>query len=410
MRALRLLRYGLQNLHWIAVTFWAVLIVVTTTKFLLKPNMHSVYPGYAFCARAWWNGDLFAMDRDAIMYSRQYSPAFTELLAPFSMLPDPIGGALWFLVSVGTLLTGFHRFLALDRLHRQGQALAFLILPWMGLASIYNGQANILMIGCMVWSVTLIARQQWWLGALMLALPVAFKTYPIALVMLLLPFYWRRLAIPFVSTLVGLYLLPFLFHPVADVMVRYQEWLAFLISGEQYARFEQVDFRSFLARAGLVIPHAEYIWMQAATGLFALVCLKHWHDLEPRSDGTLGRNAFILSSLWMVCFGPATEEATYLLAGPAVAWILVRAIHRDAISETSHDRFAISSAVTVVLIGLAIVAGPLQTSILGEGTRQAVHYARLAPLCMLLFTVTYLWQETRSLQGYGWQMASRDPG
>lgn len=370
-----------------ARTLWITLLIGLTVKCLVQPTIHSVYPHYAAAGHSWWTAGTSASVSIAYL-QRQYGPLFGDLIQPFCWLPDSYGGVLWTLVSLGVLLTGFHRLLKvlLPRPTEPAIGAAFLLLPWIGLASLSNGQANTLITGCLAWGMESFARRRWLRAGLWLALPACIKTYPAALPLLLAALFPRRFAGAFVIALIGLVSVPFLFHPAPVVLERYRDWVAFLTSGQHTTSgFVTMEFRALLGRWIMTVDPAIYVLVELFAGILVFAAC-WWLQHQPMVDERrLLQQAFLLTSCWLVLFGPATEEATYLLVSPAVAVMLLAAWQDGA---APMDR--------VVVVLAALSAGPLQTAILGEGFRRFVFDHKLAPLALTILFGRQLWQVARA--------------
>ena len=357
-----------------ALGFWVVLLIGIVAKCVLAPTVHSVYPVYAETGRDWWLGSATESAVGVDLLKRQYAPFFAELMAPFCLLPDRLGGALWSVLSVAVFLTGFDRLLRTlpaRGVTQREWGWAMLLVPWFGVASLFNGQANTLIAGCLLWAVVLVKRERWFAAALLLAVPACIKTYPAAMALTLIWLHPRKLGPRFLLASLFLCALPFVTHPAAEVAARYRSWVDFLGSGQHYeSGLTVIDLRTFLATWAFEISPRAYLPVQLAAAGFVLAGVQASRRRGEPGARTL-LDAYVSVSLWMVLFGPATEEATYLLAAPAVAWTLV---------EAERQRNLSSERIPLGL--LAAFTGPLQSSILGEPLRRWVLAWRLAPLAL----------------------------
>lgn len=377
--------------HWYnaGLILWCVLLVVVTAKCVFKPKMHSVYPSYIQTVRANLRYAGVEHSVESAYISRQYGPVFTDLLAPFCPLDDRLGGTLWSLGSLGILLSAFYHLLTtyVENLNRKQLGIALLLLPWMGLASLYNGQLNIAITGLLLWGAIACQNRRWWTASILFAIPTAIKIYPVAMAMVFIALYPRQLLGRFAVTVLAVCCFPFLLHPASEVVAEYLQWMQYLASGEHYTlQLVRVDVRTFVETWIGPITTAGFLPVQMFSGMviaFLVLCRQNvegfWKEGENKA---LGLAAYSMTSLWLVLFGPATEEATYLLAAPAVALLLMTRLTSLGCTVTN-----------LCLCTAAVVAGPLQTSILGETVRKWVLSWKLAPLALLALFIFMLGRE-----------------
>ena len=364
----------------VAFGFWALFIIVVIVKCFVAPRTHAMYPSYAATGRIWW----FA-STDPDLGIGIYGPFFAQLIGPFCALPDELGGALWYVFSFLFVLFGLYKFLTkvLPELDSKTISIFFLLVPWCGIASFYNGQVNLIIVGCFLWAIVAILANHWLLASFALAVPVAIKAYPIAMAMVLIGLYPKKLFHRFLFATIILLCLPFVFHKPDFVLQQYADWLSCLTAGTRYTRWAHTDFRTFLARWFVTISPENYIPVQVITGLWVGLCA-YIYRLSSDSKRETLLYAYILTSIWLVLFGPASEEATYILASPAACWLLIDAYRQKKIIPLVYLTIA------------ALFVGPFQTSIFGEPFRKWVLAQKLAPLGLTIF---FLHQSVRAFQG-----------
>ena len=134
------------------------------------------------------------------------------------------------------------------------------------------------------------------------------------------------------------------------------------------------DVRLLLCRWLAPVPARAFVPVQVATGGLVLACalVRRRRTGDDRDALTY---AYGLTSMWLVLFGPCTQTATYLLAGPAVALLLVDAARRG-----------VGPATWAVLGPATVFAGPLQTTVLGHAPWHWGQDARVGVigLCVLI--------------------------
>jgi hypothetical protein len=345
-------------------------IVVVAIKAVISLDKHTVYPEYADAGRDIWT------DEPLGFVARQYLPFFSLAMTPLAALPDRLACPLWAILNLVVYFTGLRAFHRNFLPHRSG-APVLAVGMLVGLSSLWNQQANALILGCLLWGTAALHRGRWWLAAGCLAIP-AFKIYPLALGLVFAVFSprwgWR-----WAIVVAALVLVPFLLLGPGTAWTRYI-WIAeYAAEGVHSLRFNLVGVREWLMRHHYEMDMRSFFFVQAFTGaLIPLVLL-----LNP--DAVL-RRGFVLVSLWFVTFGPSVEAPTYLLAAPALAMLLVEARQRDAWIAFGF------------VLGTILLCGPAQTSLLGSEVQRWL--AQNKPACVVL-TAAWVWQLADAfLQGW----------
>src|SRR5260221_12047778 len=132
----------------LAAALWVSLVGAVTVKNLVGPHEHTLFPLYSQTAHENW-GDAPGESSPfgPSPFGRQYLPYFADLIAPFAYLPEPTGATLWTLVSLAVFISGMLRFFALagrGELNPNSWSVLLLAVPWLGMESFNNGQANVL--------------------------------------------------------------------------------------------------------------------------------------------------------------------------------------------------------------------------------------------------------------------------
>ncbi len=220
---------------------WIMLACAVSVKAVLVPVKHSVYPCFEAGGRAWLAGiELYPF---CCEHEFRYGPVCAMALAPLARLPSAWGGLLWIWLDLGVF------FLALQALMKRilpgpwtpGRASVFLCLVWLGIVrSIWSGQSNLLIVGLVALGVVAMAHKRWWLAALMLAIPVHIKVWPLAATGLLVACRPRQLAVRSAVCLLGVGALPLLTKPYDWVWRQYCGWYGALV-GRAELRHEYRD-------------------------------------------------------------------------------------------------------------------------------------------------------------------------
>lgn len=319
-----------------AVTLWGILLLGVCCYVLLWPKSHTVYTIFERAAEDWRAGkDLYGGQPDMDRY--RYSPAVAVFFVPFTLLPLGVGGVAWRLLSAAVYLGGlaaWGRYLlagdpeAKDR--RRALAVLFLLVLPLSVTNLRNGQTNALILGLLMLSLTAATRQRWNLAALCLAVATLVKVYPIAVGLLLVLLYPRRLGPRLAVALVAGIALPFLCQRPEYVAQQYANWRDHLASDHRINERTDMAYRD----VRLLLPDAVapadlqgYLVIQlAAAGAAAvLVAAGRVRELPTRRLLPL---VLALGCGWMTVFGSATEGATYLLLAAPAAWAVLDASRR----------------------------------------------------------------------------------
>ncbi len=301
---------------------WSLVMAVIAGRLLFGPPKGSVYPTFARAGADWLAAADLYNHTDALY---RYSPLVAALFTPFSLLPDRLAEVLWRLVNVGVYLAalGWWQRTSLPRtLSRSQVAVLFLLALPLSIGSLNNGQSNALVLGLLLMAVAAVTVERWNLSAVSLALAVSFKIYPLAIALLLVLAYPRRLGWRFALALAASAAAPFLLQDSTYVAGQYASWFHYL-QGDQRIDIALTaagrDLRLICRLAGLGISPAAYAALQllGAAGVAALVLAGRYAQWPERRLLTA---LLAWGSAWMLLLGPATESCTYILLAPSLAW------------------------------------------------------------------------------------------
>ena len=323
----------------VALAIWGVLLLFVSVRTLVAPASKTVYPIFSASGRFWWTStDLYEPHRPTnVQDGYRYSPTCAILFTPFAIFPDAIGGVLWRLFSAAALLGAFGWF-ARAVLPSQAAthfAMMTLLILSLSIQSVSNGQANLVVIACMLGAVAAVKVERWNLASSLIALAFIFKLYPLALGMVLVLLYPRQLwRIP-LACLASL-AAPFFFQHPVYVIDQYEKWIA-LIGSEDRANIQldhmYRDAWLLIHLYGIPISRKFYLLLQVAGGAgVAILCWQRqragW-PTEPLLASTLA-----LTTAWMMLLGPATESSSFALLAPSFAWSVVEGLN----AKTRHVR------------------------------------------------------------------------
>jgi len=347
---------------------WTAFLVVVLVRSYLEPHQHSVYPIFANAAREWQQGvDIYhsTVPHDYLDRFR-YAPIVAVCFAPFAALPDAIGGVLWRLVNAAVFFVGvvaFARsvFPGHANLNRKTVAmLAGLLFP-LSLGSINNAQSNTLIVGCLLLGTAAAVEARWNLAALCLAVPVLFKVYPLSVVALLLLVQprlgWRVGA----AVAVGC-LLPFALQEPSFVAQAYESWVNQVALDNRHTTPLENSYRDFHLLTRLVgLPMAErsyQVLQLVVAAVLAAVVVRGGRLGWPKSRQL--RAAFDLGCCWIILFGPATENSTYALLAPTLAFAAWESLQDG---QPAWQRLWLAATVSLFIIAVVVIATPLGKSV-----------------------------------------------
>jgi hypothetical protein len=336
---------------------WLCVIAGLAIHAFFLPYSHSVYDIYLGAARRWLAGDdLYVRTRD---YYR-YSPLFAMLLAPLAVLPDGASAAAWKLLNGGVFLAGLYawgRQLNPRRLSANEIAAQLLLALPLALHSLYNSQANLMMLGSLLLGLAAAGEGKWNRAAIWIAWATLIKGYPLAMALILIGLFPRQFAGRFLLSLAGGLLLPLAAGRASVVVMQYQSWWRHLRDSAEIMRERLRSIDQLFVLCGHPLSEHTFALLGALAGAAVmLLCLAIARRTADRREVVF--RSFLWFSLWVVLFGPATESCTYAVAAPAIAWALVEAWHR-------RSRWP----QRVMLAASLLMMGPMVTDMFGKTIR-----------------------------------------
>lgn len=365
----------------LAIGLWLVLAVVIAGKTVQNPKNHSTYPLFHDASLAWWNG-VCVYDRDSFGGQYRYGPSFAMVLGPIAWLPNEIGAVLWALINVGIafwatwalaqrVLPGMQSSLARNLL------LAVSVFP--SAHCLYSSQTNLLIFSLVAFAAIAILDERWWLAALLLAIPIHIKVWPLAAALLLAACWPRRLAWRLPIALAAVAALPLLAKPSAWVCEQYVQWYRLLV-GPAQIRHTYRDAWTIWELISSPVDPRWYAALQLATAAAVLgLCLWQSSRLPPQR-----RILLVLAcwASWQLVFGPGTERNTFALIAPLTSWAIVVAV----LEKRGRWLMALSYSLTLL-------------SAIG-GVEDLLPWLKaLHPIGVLLFFAWFLWWHCREADG-----------
>lgn len=383
------------RLERLAVLVWGGVLLFVCVRVFITPATKTVYPIFSASARLWWSGiDTYEPGRPLdVQTGYRYSPACSIAFTPFAIFPDSIGGVLWRLFNVAALLGAlawFARVCLPTRFTGQVYAgLTLLVLP-LGLQSINNGQANLLVIALMLGTVAAVGQERWNLASTLLAGAFILKLYPLALGMVLIALYPRRLGWRIPLAVALSLAVPFLFQRPAYVLEQYRLWFGVLQNDERGENLDHMyrDVWLLIYLCDLPISRHVYLLVQMAGG--ALVALVSWRRQRAGwPTGPLLTATLALTVTWMMLLGPATESSSFILLAPSFAWSLL-----DAVVHRAHGPRRLLLAASAICFVLAVTLGGFSFTV-------KIHALGVHVWASLLYFAYLLCEPEAQSEGYG---------
>jgi len=325
-----------QSLKTITWAVWAFALFFLVARYcaggvhhLYTSNAYYAFNDYVLAGHHWIQGEyLYGNWRGFI-----YSPIVAAFFAPLSLLPSAVAYLLWLLLNVSVFFIGLAALLEshiIPDLKRESSALIYLLLAPCTLGNLDVGQANPLLAGLLMLSVTAVRREQWNIAAVCIGLATFLKIYPLSVGMLICVVAPRRFIWRLLLVLLVLALAPYLLQHWCYVTHQYEAWVATRASDNRLnysIKYAPIDLWFLIHVIGhLPISAALYTLIQIATGvLIAIFCI--WGRWKAWNIQRVLCGLFFLVSIWMTLCGPATEAHTYLLMAPALVIALVKSFH-----------------------------------------------------------------------------------
>lgn len=367
-------------------------MAVVVARFLLFPSRaHSVYPNFSGAASRWMlSQSLYTTTRD---YDYRYSPAVAVGFVPLRLIGDRAGILAWCSVNALVLLTGMVLWMKRDApraVSGMERGIILLLLLPLALGNIADAQSNCLVIGLLLLALAAVEAGAWNTSACLIGIAFLFKLYPLAMGLLLVLLYPRKMAWRLPLAIAAGLLLPFLFQHREYVAAQYHDWARYLLAedrGDQDVGRAYRDLQFVLRDLHAPIPLAAYRIIElAAAALIALTCLRA--RLAGWKPARVHLLVLTLAVCWMTALGPATEAATYVLVAPVVCWLLVA---RRA--ERPSAGWWLVLLVYLMLLYLPFAGLFPGRSVLRSPQLKSLHPA--AVLVLLGMTLWDVWAKTR---------------
>jgi hypothetical protein len=323
---------SVQRWNWPACAIWVWVVACSVIAGLayFYPRPHTVFPIYAIASREWWaGGDMFLRQAQTHEIYR-YSPVFAVLTSPFAVLPQGLGNASWKLVNAGVFLVGLwvwcRRGLPVQPSRNQ-IAMIFLLAAPVTAGSLYNGQANLIVTGFILLGLTAAAEDRWWRVAGYLAAATLIKGFPIALALVLCVLFWRTFPLRFLAALAVGLALPFATQQPEYAWEQTARWFSHLTESVELNRERLRSLDKLLEVSGVAVERQLFMLFAAAAGAVVLgaAVWVRWRGAD-RRETLYVAGAWFLT--WVLLFSPSSENATFAILAPIMAWTVVDAFAR----------------------------------------------------------------------------------
>jgi len=312
-----------RAIHGLAIGLWLVLAVVIVGKTVENPKNHSTYPLFRDASLVWWDG-ANAYDPTLFDSDYRYGPSFAMVLGSIAWLPCRLGAVLWALMNVGVAFWATRALAGrvlpgMKSPFAQNLLLAVSVFP--SAHCLYSSQTNLLVFSLVAFAAITILDERWWLAALLLAIPVHIKVWPLVGVLLLTACWPRRLAWRLPIALAAVAALPLLVKPPAWVCEQYVQWYRHLTGPAQNRHVSYRDAWMIWERMFSSVDPRIYLLLQLTTAAAMLgLCL--WQSYRHPPQRAI---LFVLAcwTSWQLVFGPGTERNTFALIAPLTSWAVV---------------------------------------------------------------------------------------
>jgi hypothetical protein len=340
-------------LNLVVIGIWAAVLLAISIRIGLLSHSHDVFQTYVEAGRKWAAAQpLYSYTRGFV-----YSPLVAAFLALFSWLPVPLGSVLWRLLTAAIFIWAIFWWLQAEinrRIPKSSYWLVFLLILPLSLGNFNNGQVNPMIIGLLMMAILAAHEERWILSAVALGFSTYLKIYPLSIGLLLVLLYPRQLGWRLLLTLVLMGALSFILQRPAYVLEQYQRWFGTRAADDRRLNMDIAprDFAMLLRLLHVHLNASAVLLCQMLAGAgVAAICVTG--RLLKWSEQRLLTCVFTLGTCWMLLFGPATEDATYAMIAPSLAFALVQAFHQ---STAWWMRVLVCASFAFLLLGLILNA------------------------------------------------------
>lgn len=304
-------RWGL----FLTILWFTLPLAAVSLKLNLGPSHYNNYLIYKHVFQHLVDKqNLYAFYPGEHLYQNHYGPTFGVLIAPFAMLPDPAGGALWVLTSAFLL---FWAFQCLPFNHRERMVLMAIVLIEMT-GSLQNLQFNTMLCAWVIFTWSFLRQGRVWPAAFLTGAGLLVKLYGI-LGLLFTPFtgkYLRMSGAMIVAVLL-LFALPMTLSGLDFVVQSYFDWFERLVGkNAENIQTNLTDGMQDLSAMGMFrrmtgLYEVSNLWFLLPAGMLMLLPLTRRQMMQ---DTGYQLNYLAQLLIGMVVFSTSAESPTYVIA------------------------------------------------------------------------------------------------
>ncbi len=294
-------------------TLWLLYALILSAVVLAHPHQHTV-TAYRDAAEDWvHHADLYDLGS---IHGFLYLPQSAIAFVPILWMPFAMGEVVWRLIGIG-LLAGTIAALARTLPLRKGVPwfllLSALVIP-SSFASARNGQTNLDLAACFLWTALALDRSRWNLAAVLLIVCMVLK--PVALVpILLIGALYPPMRLRLALGLVGFLAIPFLDFHWGYVLHQYDLCFQKLAIASEPMEHGFCDFSGMIwTFTGAPLPSRV---TQAIGIVMALVTLGLGWRARKVDAASAAFWIVALSSTYLMLFNPRTESNSYVILATA---------------------------------------------------------------------------------------------
>jgi hypothetical protein len=346
-------RCSSRMLNFVVIGIWAAVLLAILIRIGLLSHSHDVFQTYVEAGRKWTAAQpLYTYTRGFV-----YSPLVAAFFALFAWFPVSLGSVLWRLLTAAIFIWAIFWWLKAEinrPIPKSSYWLVFLLILPLSLGNFNNGQVNPMIIGLLMIAILAAHEKRWTLSAMALGFSTYLKIYPLSVGLLLVLIYPRQLGWRLALTLILMGALSFVLQRPAYVLEQYQRWFHTRASDDRRLNMDIAprDFAMLLRLLHVHLSASAVLILQMLAGAgAAAICVTG--RLLKWSEQRLLICVFTLGTCWMLLFGPATEDATYAMIAPPLAFALVQTFHQNT---AWWMRVLVCASFALLLLGLILNA------------------------------------------------------
>ena len=306
------------------VIIWYVL---AATGAILKIHLgESKYNNFILFRQVFWHTiqqtNLYSEYPLEYFDTNHYGPFFSVIIAPFVLMPAPIGVFFWCMANAAILLYAIRQL----PVSFKSQNVILLIGAIEMMTSIENVQFNCIMTSWIILSYVLLQNEKDFWAAFFIIAGTLVKLYGIAgICFFLFSKHKREFILGFIFWLVALFLLPMVFSSFSFIVQSYQDWYYSLVQ-KNAKNVINDDGKINLSVMGLV---QRIFKIQLSNSIIlipaALLYLLPFVRFNQYKNISFRLHYLALLLIGVVIFSTSAESATYIIAMTGVGiWFIVQ--------------------------------------------------------------------------------------